>query len=132
MLNIKLNGFYMLSKHQILRNQSPINGLFPSIGSDKNTNRIAHVQDSIYCAVAVWSLAQVYNQIFIRIDSNPLLVNVSLKIDDDQGSIISWAKLMIGMLQCWIFKLASFSLRATMVHLKHFSMCNVGYDRQIK
>nr|KAI8753959.1 phosphorylase b kinase regulatory subunit beta-like [Biomphalaria glabrata] len=79
MLNIKLNGFYMLSKHQILRNQSPINGLSPSIGSDKNTNRIAHVQNSIYCAVAVWSLAQVYK-----------------KIDDDQGSIISWANLMIG------------------------------------
>ncbi|KAK7002525.1 hypothetical protein BgiMline_003925, partial [Biomphalaria glabrata] len=53
------------------------------------------------------------------------------KIDDDQGSIISWANLMIGMLQCWIFKLASFSLRVTMVHLKHFSKCNVGYDRQI-
>nr|KAI8741017.1 phosphorylase b kinase regulatory subunit beta-like [Biomphalaria glabrata] len=58
---------------------SPINGLFPSIGSDKNTNRIAHVQDFIYCAVAVWSLAQVYK-----------------KIDDDQGRIISWAKLMMG------------------------------------
>lgn len=55
-----LNLIVSPAKHQILRNQSPINGLFPSIGSDKNTNRIAHVQDSIYCAVAVWSLAQVY------------------------------------------------------------------------
>ncbi|KAK0054207.1 phosphorylase b kinase regulatory subunit beta, partial [Biomphalaria pfeifferi] len=83
---IKMNTCWMAGyetlnnqvKHQILQYQSPINVLFPSIGSDKNTNRIAHVPDSIYCIVAVWSLAQVYK-----------------KIDDDQGRIISWAKLMM-------------------------------------
>ncbi|KAH9489748.1 hypothetical protein Btru_036653 [Bulinus truncatus] len=88
-LSVKLDVFYMLLKHQILRYQSPTNGLFPSIGSDKNTNRIAHVRDSLYCAVAVWSLSQAYK-----------------KIDDDQGRAHELGqaavKTMRGVLQCWI------------------------------
>ncbi|BFZ13480.1 hypothetical protein BsWGS_16519 [Bradybaena similaris] len=88
-LSVKLNDYYMLLKRQILQYQSPTFGLFPSIGSEKNTNRIAHVRDTIYCAVAVWSLSQAYK-----------------KIDDDQGRAHELGqaavKSMRGILQCWI------------------------------
>ena len=46
-------------KQQILRFQSPTTGLFPADLSQPNSCE-AHVRDSIYCAVAVWSLAQAY------------------------------------------------------------------------
>jgi len=46
-------------KQQILRFQSPTTGLFPADLSQPG-NMEAHVRDSIYCAVAVWSLAQAY------------------------------------------------------------------------
>lgn len=46
-------------KQQILRFQSPTTGLFPADLSQANSCE-AHVRDSIYCAVAVWSLAQAY------------------------------------------------------------------------
>uniref|UniRef100_A0A0B7AGG0 Phosphorylase b kinase regulatory subunit n=1 Tax=Arion vulgaris TaxID=1028688 RepID=A0A0B7AGG0_9EUPU len=88
-LSVKLNVHYMLLKRQILQYQSPTFGLFPSIGSEKNTNRISHVRDTIYCAVAVWSLSQAYK-----------------KIDDDQGRAHELGqaavKSMRGILQCWI------------------------------
>lgn len=88
-LSVKLDAYYTLLKRQILQYQSPTNGLFPSIGSEKNTNRIAHVRDTIYCAVAVWSLSQAYK-----------------KIDDDQGRAHELGqaavKSMRGILQCWI------------------------------
>ncbi|XP_059167823.1 phosphorylase b kinase regulatory subunit beta-like isoform X2 [Physella acuta] len=88
-LSVKLDVYYTLLKRQILQYQSPTSGLFPSIGSEKNTNRIAHVRDTIYCAVSVWSLSQAYK-----------------KIDDDQGRAHELGqaavKSMRGILQCWI------------------------------
>ncbi|CAL1542018.1 unnamed protein product [Lymnaea stagnalis] len=88
-LSVKLDAYYTLLKRQILQYQSPTNGLFPSIGAEKNANRIAHVRDTIYCAVAVWSLSQAYK-----------------KIDDDQGRAHELGqgavKSMRGILQCWI------------------------------
>ncbi|XP_005099610.1 phosphorylase b kinase regulatory subunit beta isoform X2 [Aplysia californica] len=88
-LSVKLDVFYMKLKRQILQYQSPTFALFPSIGSELNTNRIAHVRDTIYCAVAVWSLSQAYK-----------------KIDDDQGRAHELGqaavKSMRGVLHCWI------------------------------
>lgn len=49
-------------KQQILRFQSPTTGLFPADLSQPHSSE-AHVRDSIYCAVAVWSLAQAYKYI---------------------------------------------------------------------
>jgi len=46
-------------KLYILRFQSPTTGLFPADLSQANKCE-AHVRDSIYCAVAVWALAQAY------------------------------------------------------------------------
>jgi len=51
-------------KQQILRFQSPTTGLFPADLSQPNSCE-AHVRDSIYCAVAVWSLAQAYKCVHI-------------------------------------------------------------------
>lgn len=85
----KLNEFYFRFKRQILQYQSCTLGLFPSIGSKKNRSQTAHVRDSIYCAVAVWALAQAYR-----------------RIDDDRGRFheLSQAsvKCMRGILYCWI------------------------------
>lgn len=47
-------------KRQILQYQSCPLGLFPTIGSKDNQSRAANVRDSIYCAVAAWSLSQAY------------------------------------------------------------------------
>jgi len=85
----KLDASYCLLKRQILHYQSPSTGLFPSIGSDSNTNKTAHVRDTIYCAVAVWALSQAYK-----------------KIDDDKGRAHELGqaavKSMRGILHCWI------------------------------
>lgn len=54
--------FSVSVKRQILRFQSPTTGLFPR---DLTEPQIisAHVRDSVYCAAAVWALAQAYKYI---------------------------------------------------------------------
>jgi len=83
-----LNKHYRTAKRQILRYQSPISGLFPSDLSVPNPTE-SHVRDSVYCAVAIWSLAQAYK-----------------RIDDDKGRTHELAhsavKCMRGILACWI------------------------------
>lgn len=49
-------------KQQILRFQSPTTGLFPSdLGQSHSVE--AHVRDSVYCAAAVWAVAQAYKYV---------------------------------------------------------------------
>uniref|UniRef100_T1J0N1 Phosphorylase b kinase regulatory subunit n=1 Tax=Strigamia maritima TaxID=126957 RepID=T1J0N1_STRMM len=55
-----LDVYYGQVKRKILRYQSPTTGLFP--GESDNEGE-AHVRDSIYCAVAIWSLYQSYRRI---------------------------------------------------------------------
>nr|XP_002732441.1 PREDICTED: phosphorylase b kinase regulatory subunit beta-like [Saccoglossus kowalevskii] len=57
----KLDGYYKIVKQQILCYQSPITGLFPVDTSA--INQEAKVRDSVYCAVALWSLALAYRRI---------------------------------------------------------------------
>ncbi|XP_046550516.1 LOW QUALITY PROTEIN: phosphorylase b kinase regulatory subunit beta-like [Haliotis rubra] len=85
----KLDDYYTMMKRQILQYQSCPLGLFPTIGSKDNQSREANVRDSIYCAVAAWSLSQAYR-----------------RIDDDQGKTHELGqiavKCMRGILFCWI------------------------------
>ncbi|XP_077982243.1 phosphorylase b kinase regulatory subunit beta-like isoform X2 [Glandiceps talaboti] len=57
----KLDYYYRIVKNQILCFQSPITGMFP-VDTDGETQD-AKVRDSVYCAVAVWSLALAYRHI---------------------------------------------------------------------
>lgn len=84
----KLSKFYRQVKQQILKFQSPTTGLFPSdLGQSQCVE--AHVRDSIYCAAAVWAVAQAYK-----------------RIDDDKGRTHELAqcavKCMRGILECWL------------------------------
>ncbi|XP_011632500.1 probable phosphorylase b kinase regulatory subunit beta isoform X2 [Pogonomyrmex barbatus] len=82
----QLDIYYGIVKRQLLRYQSCITGLFPQISSDR---KIGSVRESIYCAVAIWSLYQAYR-----------------RIDDDRGKSYelgqSAIKCMRGILECWI------------------------------
>ncbi|KAL1123716.1 hypothetical protein AAG570_001489, partial [Ranatra chinensis] len=73
-------------KRQILRYQSSVTGLFPSISSE---TKIGNIRDSVYCAAAVWSLYQAYR-----------------RIDDDRGKSYelgqSAVKCMRGILERWV------------------------------
>lgn len=81
-----LDKFYGQVKRQLLNYQSPTTGLFPCLSRDKDNG---YVRDSIYCAVAVWSLYQAYK-----------------RIDDDRGKSYelgqSVVKCMRGILFCWM------------------------------
>ncbi|XP_064467094.1 probable phosphorylase b kinase regulatory subunit beta isoform X3 [Ornithodoros turicata] len=81
-----LDKFYGQVKRQLLNFQSPTTGLFPCLSRDKDNG---YVRDSIYCAVAVWSLYQSYK-----------------RIDDDRGKSYelgqSVVKCMRGILFCWM------------------------------
>ncbi|XP_058979879.1 probable phosphorylase b kinase regulatory subunit beta isoform X3 [Musca domestica] len=82
----QLDIYYGIVKRQLLRFQSPINGLFPVMSID---HEVGSVRDSVYCAAAVWSLYQAYR-----------------RIDDDRGKSYelgqSTVKCMRGILECWI------------------------------
>ncbi|XP_054258864.1 probable phosphorylase b kinase regulatory subunit beta isoform X3 [Macrosteles quadrilineatus] len=56
----QLDIYYGLVKRQLLRYQSPITGLFPTLS---NEEKVASVRESIYCAAAIWSLFQAYSSI---------------------------------------------------------------------
>ncbi|KAL3244039.1 hypothetical protein MRX96_019610 [Rhipicephalus microplus] len=81
-----LDKFYGQVKRQLLNFQSPTTGLFPRLSRDKEHG---YVRDSIYCAVAIWSLYQSYK-----------------RIDDDRGKSYelgqSVVKCMRGILFCWM------------------------------
>ncbi|XP_033753778.1 phosphorylase b kinase regulatory subunit beta-like isoform X2 [Pecten maximus] len=89
LLSKRLHEQYIILKRQILKYQGCVLGLFPAIGRDGEQAKIAHVRDSIYCAVATWALSQAYR-----------------KIDDDEGRThelsMSAVKCMRGILFCWI------------------------------
>ena len=57
---VSFSFFFTSVKRQILQYQSCTQGLFPAIGSTKNPSREGYVRDSIYCAIASWSLSQAY------------------------------------------------------------------------
>uniref|UniRef100_A0A1B6FN58 Phosphorylase b kinase regulatory subunit n=1 Tax=Cuerna arida TaxID=1464854 RepID=A0A1B6FN58_9HEMI len=82
----QLDIYYGLVKRQLLRYQSPITGLFPTLSNEET---VASVRESIYCAAAIWSLFQAYR-----------------RIDDDRGKSYelgqSAVKCMRGVLECWI------------------------------
>ncbi|KAJ8303410.1 hypothetical protein KUTeg_019806 [Tegillarca granosa] len=84
-----LHNNYVLLKRQILRYQSLTLGLFPAVGHNGKVHRIGKVRDSIYCAVAAWSLSQAYR-----------------RVDDDLGRAQELSqtavKCMRGILFCWI------------------------------
>ncbi|XP_077542615.1 putative phosphorylase b kinase regulatory subunit beta isoform X3 [Haemaphysalis longicornis] len=81
-----LDKFYGQVKRQLLNYQSPTTGLFPRLSRDREHG---YVRDSIYCAVAIWSLYQSYK-----------------RIDDDRGKSYelgqSVVKCMRGILFCWM------------------------------
>ncbi|CAL1279955.1 unnamed protein product [Larinioides sclopetarius] len=82
----QLDAYYGQVKRQILNHQSSTTGLFPQMTEEKE---IASIRDSIYCAVAIWSLYQAYK-----------------RIDDDRGKAYelgqSAVKCMRGILFCWM------------------------------
>ncbi|XP_042909770.1 probable phosphorylase b kinase regulatory subunit beta isoform X3 [Parasteatoda tepidariorum] len=82
----QLDAYYGQVKRQLLRYQSCTSGLFPQMSSE---TEVAAVRDSIYCAVAIWSLYQAYK-----------------RIDDDRGKAYelgqSTVKCMRGILFCWM------------------------------
>ncbi|XP_022107548.1 phosphorylase b kinase regulatory subunit beta-like [Acanthaster planci] len=84
-----LDSYYILIKSQLLQHQSPTIGLFPAATGDVKKSRVAHVRDSIYCAVATWTLALAYR-----------------KIDNDHGRTYeleqSAVKCMRGILYCYL------------------------------
>ena len=59
----RLDYYYGLAKRQLLRYQSATSHLFPDTSSNRT---VAHLRDSIYCSMAVWSLYQGYK----RLDDN--------------------------------------------------------------
>ncbi|XP_044743853.1 probable phosphorylase b kinase regulatory subunit beta isoform X2 [Chrysoperla carnea] len=81
----QLDNFYGIVKRQLLRYQSPVNGLWPVLSTD---TQVGSVRDSIYCAASVWGLYQAYR-----------------RIDDDRGKSYelgqSAVKCMRGILHCW-------------------------------
>ncbi|XP_076321382.1 putative phosphorylase b kinase regulatory subunit beta isoform X1 [Tachypleus tridentatus] len=103
----QLDSYYGQIKRQILNFQSPTTGLFPSLSYEKD---VACVRDSIYCAVAVWSLYQSYK-----------------RIDDDRGKAYdlgqSVVKCMRGILFCWMRqskeKMESFKMNQCPKHALH-------------
>ncbi|UYV62296.1 PHKB [Cordylochernes scorpioides] len=82
----QLDSYYGQVKRQLLNYQSPTTGLFPHTSTETD---VAHVRDSVYCAVAIWSLCQAYK-----------------RIDDDRGKTYelgqSVVKCMRGILFCWM------------------------------
>ncbi|XP_038067424.1 phosphorylase b kinase regulatory subunit beta-like [Patiria miniata] len=84
-----LDSYYFRVKSQILHHQSPTIGLFPATTGDAKRSHVAHVRDSIYCAVATWTLALAYR-----------------KIDNDHGRTYeleqSAVKCMRGILYCYL------------------------------
>lgn len=56
-IDLCLFMFIFLVKRQLLNFQSSTTGLFPQMTQE---TEIASIRDSIYCAVAVWSLYQAY------------------------------------------------------------------------
>lgn len=82
----QLDCYYGIVKRQLLRYQSPTLGLFPALSTD---GKRGYVRDSIYCAMATWSLYQAYR-----------------RIDDDRGKSYelgqSAVKCMRGILFCWL------------------------------
>lgn len=82
----QLDAYYGQVKRQLLNFQSSTTGLFPQMTQEK---QIGSVRDSVYCAVAVWSLYQAYK-----------------RIDDDRGKAYelgqSAVKCMRGILFCWM------------------------------
>ncbi|XP_071785537.1 phosphorylase b kinase regulatory subunit beta-like [Asterias amurensis] len=84
-----LHSYYILVKEQLLEHQSATIGLYPSNPGNTKRAHIAHVRDSIYCAVATWSLALAYR-----------------KIDNDHGRTYeleqSSVKCMRGILYCYL------------------------------
>lgn len=83
----RLDSYYHLLHKTLISHQSPTTGLFPIYGSTKCLE--GHVRDSIYCAVAIWSLRQAY-----------------IKIDSDNGRTHELGqcvvKCMRGILYCWM------------------------------
>ena len=53
----QLDYYYGLAKRQLLSYQSATSHLYPDTSSNRSE---AHLRDSIYCSVAVWSLYQAY------------------------------------------------------------------------
>lgn len=56
-LNINFINDTVAVKRQLLRYQSSITGLFPTISTD---TEVGSVRESVYCAAAVWGLYQAY------------------------------------------------------------------------
>ncbi|CAF1496940.1 unnamed protein product [Adineta ricciae] len=83
----KLNTYYRRIKRQILAFQSLTTGLFPN-HLDPN-QKVGHVVENVFCAIAIWSLRQCY-----------------CKIDNDQGRAHELGqaavKCMRGILICWM------------------------------
>lgn len=103
----QLDIYYGIVKRQLLRYQSPITGLFPTLS---NEEKIASVRESIYCAAAIWSLFQAYR-----------------RIDDDRGKSYelgqSAVKCMRGILECWIKQAARIELFKKNQCSKHALHC---------
>uniref|UniRef100_A0A5S6QRG4 Phosphorylase b kinase regulatory subunit n=1 Tax=Trichuris muris TaxID=70415 RepID=A0A5S6QRG4_TRIMR len=82
----KLDFYYNMVSHQLLRYQSSTSGLFPRLSSD---NKVGYVRDSVYCAMACWALSMAYK-----------------KLNDDQGRFYELkqtaVKTMRGILLCWM------------------------------
>eukprot|EP00096_Caligus_rogercresseyi_P007374 TRINITY_DN25218_c0_g1_i1.p1 TRINITY_DN25218_c0_g1~~TRINITY_DN25218_c0_g1_i1.p1 ORF type:complete len:221 (-),score=43.38 TRINITY_DN25218_c0_g1_i1:106-768(-) len=57
---IELNYYYGLVKRQLIKYQSPFTGLFPATSSTKN---VGSVKESIYSAMAIWSLHLAYRNL---------------------------------------------------------------------
>jgi phosphorylase kinase alpha/beta subunit len=75
--------------NQTIQHQSLTTGLFPVFSNSKKEPHVGHVRDTIYCAIAVWSLRQCYS-----------------KVDDDKGRTYHLGqvavKAMRGILFCWM------------------------------
>jgi hypothetical protein len=84
-----LDRNYKTIMTQLIQYQSPTTGMFPIFSNDKSCANVGHVRDTIYCAIAIWSLRQCYS-----------------KIDMDKGRTYHLGqvavKAMRGILFCWM------------------------------
>lgn len=99
---------FIIVDEQLIQYQSPTTGLFP-IFSNVKTSKVGHVRDTLYCAIAIWSLRQSYS-----------------KIDSDKGRTYNLGqvavKAMRGILFCWMrqaHKLEKYKLKQTSENYLH-------------
>lgn len=83
-----LDSHYRIISDQLIKYQSLTTGLFP-IFSNGQESTIGHVNDTLLCTIAIWSLRQCYS-----------------KVDTDQGRTYHLGqiavKAMRGILFCWM------------------------------